>query len=410
MLENLIENALRYTPRDGVIELMLSSALRGVTVQETTGGNQPALLITGGTADLGTAADPGNNTFNVNGPGLLLRNTGSNPVSALGNVFQLNGARLTDPYRIADLIADGLDSGGRGLVTFVAQNAFVTKASGNIQRAVDLVPAGYTINVQAGGRYDEYAVGGKVLTVAFQNGPTLQLVADGAFGPNTTTLRVTGGRQDKTRIDIRRGDHGSTVVAAINGYPDGNFSPTGGLVVHGGGGKQAHIRIDNRVTLPALLFADGADAHLQGGGGPTVAVGGGGTNTHLEGGKGRSILIAGMGAAHLKGYSGDDILIGGTTAFDNNEAALLAILAEWNSGESYLQRIANLQNAPVTLNGQTVTPNGSYRAGYYLNAATVRDNGFSDHLGGGGGLGWLFASVSDKTEDLFPGEFLVKIS
>lgn len=33
VLENLIENALRYTPRDGVIELILSPALRGVTVQ-----------------------------------------------------------------------------------------------------------------------------------------------------------------------------------------------------------------------------------------------------------------------------------------------------------------------------------------------------------------------------------------
>src|SRR5262249_38669730 len=42
-----------------------SLTLRGVTVQETTGGNQPALLITGGTVDLGTAAEPGSNTFAV---------------------------------------------------------------------------------------------------------------------------------------------------------------------------------------------------------------------------------------------------------------------------------------------------------------------------------------------------------
>ncbi len=43
VLENLIENALRYTPRDGVIELMLSSALRGVTVQvRDTGCGIPA--------------------------------------------------------------------------------------------------------------------------------------------------------------------------------------------------------------------------------------------------------------------------------------------------------------------------------------------------------------------------------
>ena len=320
-------------------------------------------------------------------------------MSALGDVFQLNGAPLTDPYRIADLVDDGLDSSGRGLVTFVAQNAYVTKASGGIQRAVNLVPAGYTINVQAGGSYDEYTVGSKLLTVAFQNGPTLQLVADAAFGPNTTTLpQLTGRPQDNTQIVIGRGGHGSTVMVAIDAYPLGNFSPTGGMVVHGGGGKKAHIEINPQVTLPALLFADGPDAHLQGGGGPTVEVGGGGgKDSLLEGGKGRSILIAGTGVAHLKGHSGDDILIGGTTAFDNNEAALLAVLAEWNSGESYLQHIANLQNAPATMNGQTVNPNGSYPAVYYLNATTVHDNGLSDQLEGGD-LDWVFASLDDKTD------------
>ena len=42
------------------------------------------------------------------------------------------------------------------------------------------------------------------------------------------------------------------------------------------------------------------------------------------------------------GNSGDDILIAGTTAFDHNQAALAAIMAEWTSARSYADRVANL--------------------------------------------------------------------
>jgi hypothetical protein len=62
------------------------------------------------------------------------------------------------------------------------------------------------------------------------------------------------------------------------------------------------------------------------------------------------------------------------------------------------------------MNGQTVNPNGSYRAGYYLNAANVHDNGVSDHLQGGGGLDWYFASLGDKIDRLSPGEVVARIS
>jgi hypothetical protein len=64
----------------------------------------------------------------------------------------------------------------------------------------------------------------------------------------------------------------------------------------------------------------------------------------------------------------------------------------------------------VTLNGQTVTPNGSYRAGYSLNAATVRDNGWSDHLEGGGNPDWYFAGPGDESDRSLRGEVLVNIS
>ena len=53
--------------------------VRDSTIQESTGYAQAAILITGGTVDLGTAADPGGNTINVNGAGELVHNTSGQP-------------------------------------------------------------------------------------------------------------------------------------------------------------------------------------------------------------------------------------------------------------------------------------------------------------------------------------------
>jgi hypothetical protein len=131
--------------------------------------------------------------------------------------------------------------------------------------------------------------------------------------------------------------------------------------------------------LPVFLFAgDGEDTNFDGGGGPTVAVGGTGGVT-LEGGSGRSILIAGAGGGHLIGGSEDNILIGGYTAYDNNLAALQAILAEWNSADSFAARVTALSG--------------------YFNTGTVFDNDVADRLQGGGDQNWFFADLSGSDHD-----------
>jgi len=399
-----------------------SLTLRGDTVQESTGGNRPALLITGGTVDLGTATDPGNNTFNVNGPGLLLGNKGSNPVSALGDTFQVNGVKLTDPYRIADLINDGLDSSGRGLVTFVAQNAFVLKA-GSIQRAIHLVPAGYTINVQAGfpaGYYtatypsplqllpqdvyfahlvpqyvylghlvpqyvfhpNTYTVGSKPLTIAFQNGPTISQQSDPLLG-NALSLFVQGTAGNDT-INFLPGSTAGQVVVRGDNLSLGTFAPTGRLVAHGMGGTDV-IKVSNAIRLPAWLYADGGNALLEGGGGKNVLVGGSG-NDVLEGGLGRAILIGGAGRAVLKAGPGGDLLIGGTTTYDSDETALLALSREWASAADYVTRIGHLTGAL----------SGGLNGSFLLNSATVSDNGARDVLLGGSGRDLFFAGLQDE--------------
>ena len=94
----------------------------------------------------------------------------------------------------------------------------------------------------------------------------------------------------------------------------------------------------------------------------------------LTGGAGHDILIAGASASILNGGDDNDILIGGTTDYDRNAAALLAILAEWtNSGTASL-----------------------------LDANTVQSNGGGNRLTGGGGLDLFFAKFQDEIMDWNP--------
>jgi hypothetical protein len=105
-----------------------------------------------------------------------------------------------------------------------------------------------------------------------------------------------------------------------------------------------------------------------------------------------------------------------TTAFDNNVPALIALMTEWSqTDESYLQRVANLSNS--TVNG--VSPNlTGLNGGYFLNAATVHDNGADNELQGGPGMDWFFANLDgsgnngakDKVKGARPGEVITRIT
>jgi hypothetical protein len=77
-----------------------SLALRNDVIQESTGYAQVGVLVTGGTADLGTAADPGGNTINVNGPGAPAENDTATAVASVGNVWEVNGVVVTGPAAV----------------------------------------------------------------------------------------------------------------------------------------------------------------------------------------------------------------------------------------------------------------------------------------------------------------------
>ena len=83
---------------------------------------------------------------------------------------------------------------------------------------------------------------------------------------------------------------------------------------------------------------DSLTASNQGG----ILIGNAGNDT-IHGGAGRSVLIGGLGSDTLSGGSGDEILIGGSTTLDANSVALEAILAEWQSTDSYASRTSAIR-------------------------------------------------------------------
>jgi hypothetical protein len=80
------------------------------------------------------------------------------------------------------------------------------------------------------------------------------------------------------------------------------------------------------------------------------------------------------------------------SAFDHNQAALAAILAEWTSARSYTDRVANLSGT-----GSGPSNNGNYFLIASGPSATVFDNGASNVLHGGSGLDWFFANLATDT-------------
>jgi RHS repeat-associated protein len=147
------------------------------------------------------------------------------------------------------------------------------------------------------------------------------------------------------------------------------------------------------VNIPALLFAGPGTSTISvaGSSADNVLVGGGG-KVALTGGSGRDILIGG-GPAALHAGSGDDLLIAGTTRYDADITALLAIAREWDSGLSFQERIQDLfgngaggQNGADLLNAQTVT----------------RETAISQ-LVGGAGNDWFWFARNSKSSDKVSG-------
>ena len=200
----------------------------------------------------------------------------------------------------------------------------------------------------------------------------------------------------------------SGVKVAMNFVSYGSFFPTGHVIVYGQSGNdiiktapQSLGGVLTYVNVPLLIFAgNGTDTlNVSGSIANNVLVGGSGSE-NLYGGLGRDILIGGPGPTTLHAGNGGDILIGGTTDFDNNAAALAAVLAEWGRTDiDYATRVAHL-------NGSM---SGGLNGSVFLNPSTVHADGMVNDLYGGTGQDWFFAGMLDVLLIKRPGDTITQI-
>ncbi len=210
------------------------------------------------------------------------------------------------------------------------------------------------------------------------------------LNPGMTAFMV-GGTGANDTVSIGSGTAAGSLTLTMNGTNYGTFAPAAGasfsrVVVYGLAGNDT-ITVSSSVFAPAWLYGGDGSDWLGGGGGNDVLLGGAGGDV-LTGNDGRDLLIGGDGADTLAGWGDNkfDIMIGGTTAFDANAAALSAIMAEWTSGRDYATRVNNLTNG----SGSPDRLNGNY---FLQTGQTVFHDAYTDSLIYSG-QDWLFYDPS----------------
>ena len=159
---------------------------------------------------------------------ITLGRHGNNPAYSKANVnVDARNAvftGLTDNFAIEDKITHKLDDAELGLVTWVANNVYVTPTSGSIQRGIDAV-TGSTVNVAAGMYVENVVVtksvdliGAGLATTTINGNNVGNAVTITASDVTLSGFRVTGGWKQ-----------GSTPV----------WYEAGGVVVNGNGGTSS---------------------------------------------------------------------------------------------------------------------------------------------------------------------------
>jgi hypothetical protein len=339
----------------------------------------------------------------------LVLNDQGDPVTRNYSLANLPGQsvifRMTGPYQSEQIYYDG-----------PLQNLVLNGSNGSDTFNVQGLPPSPTALAVYGGTGPNTLVGPNInnnWTVTGINSGNLDQVVSFAAVQN-----LVGG----TGVDVFKFLPGNPISSSLGGSVSS---------VNGGGapaGMGDWLDYSAWTTPVTVNLATGAATNINGGaagavtniqdvhggnGGNTligdaqgnILIGGSGADT-ITGGTGLSLLIGDGGSDTVTGgsggsASGGDILIGGYTIYDTmttaNETALMAILAEWQSTDSYATRFSKINNGLP----------GGYALRY---GTTVKDDGQVNTLTAAASSGstplvdWFFASNLDILVNFETGE------
>jgi Ca2+-binding RTX toxin-like protein len=322
-------------------------------------------------------------------------NAGTVGTLAFSSFENLTGGTSTDTFKFGSAgSVSGVVDGGGGTADRLDYTGRASAVTVNLQTGnATGVGVGFAgIEAMTGGSGSDRLIGTNADTVWALTGPDAGKAGTFSF---TSVENLTGG----TGADVFKFGAGATVSGKIVGGGGADWldyaAYTTPVTVDLAAGKATGVDGGLSGGVTGLHNARGsatAANTLTGDSTGGVLVGGAGAD-NLTGGSGRSILIGGKGADTVKGGSADDIVIGGNTSFDANNAALMTLLAEWQSADSYATRISKIKS-------------GTLPGGVKLVAGvTVANDGAADVLTGGAGQDWFFANLpQDTITDLAAGE------
>jgi Ca2+-binding RTX toxin-like protein len=239
-------------------------------------------------------------------------------------------------------------------------------------------------------------------------------VSQGGFA-----LLVQGTAGNDT-INVSQQSSGDILVN-VNGVTEYNGAPptaeVGRIVIFGDDGND-DIAIATNVDYFAHIHGGNGADRIRGGSRADVLIGSEGDDL-IHGHDGRDLLIGGNGADRIIGHPDDDILIAGTTIYDDegigftNQPNAVDLMREWNRNagntmpgmtaqDDYNERVIH-----ITTEGGA----GGNNAFSWLNdgstgTQTVFDDGAEDKITGSSGFDLFFFNADqDKAADIHDEEF-----